>query len=122
MRCSVGRWIRMHKDHRLAALKLYENRLKSSVSQVHATGVREENKTIKSEDVECVRQLFQRGIYIRQGDAGETCKPVRSCINEFGGEFVAPPRQRLGLLAIAKVYPRRAHRHHCNVDPGVVHE
>src|SRR6266446_7015878 len=122
MRCSVGRWIRMHKDHRLAALKFCEHRLQSSVSQVDAPGVREENKTIEFDDVDCVRQLFERGIDVRQRKASETCKPARSCINEFGGEFVAPPRQRLGLLAIAKVYPRRAHRHHGNVDPGVVHE
>jgi hypothetical protein len=31
----------MHKDHRLAALKLYEKRLESSVSEVHAPGVGE---------------------------------------------------------------------------------
>src|SRR6266436_10094507 len=120
MRCSVWRWIGMHKDHRLAALKLFEDRLQSSVSQVHAPGVREENKTIEPEDVECVRQLFQRGIDIGQRDASETCKPVRSCMNEFGREFVAPPRQRPSLLAIAKVRSRRAHRHYGNVDPGVV--
>src|SRR6266404_8519482 len=111
MRNCVWRWIGMHKDHRLAALKFFKNRLQSSVSQVHALGVREENKTIEAEDVECVRQLFQRGVDIRQRETSETCKPVRSCMNEFGREFVAPSRQRPGLLAIAKVYSRRAHRH-----------
>src|SRR6266851_2216422 len=109
MRCSVWRWIGMHKDHRLAALKFFEDRLQSSVSQVHTPGVREENKTIESENVDCVRQLFQRGIYIRQWDASETCKPVRSGMNEFGREFVAPTRQRPSLLAIAKVHSRCAH-------------
>jgi hypothetical protein len=43
-------------------------------------------------------------------------------MNEFGREFVAPPRQRPSLVAIAKVRSRSAHRHHGNVDPGVVHE
>src|SRR6266850_361862 len=99
MRCSVWRWIGMHKDRRLATLKFFEDRLQSSVSQVHAHRVREENKTIEFEDVECVRQLFQRGIDIRQWDASETCKLVRSGMNEFSREFVAPPRQRPGLLA-----------------------
>src|SRR5438128_52254 len=122
MRCRVWRWIGMHKDHCLAALKFFEDRLQSSVSEVYAPGVREENKTIESEDVDCVRELFQRGIDIRQWDASETCKPVRSCMNEFGREFVAPPCQRPSLLAISKVDSRRAHGHHGNVDPGVVHE
>src|SRR6266404_3396921 len=122
MSYSVWRRVWVHKDHRLAALKFCEHRLQSSVSQIHAPSVREQNKTIEFEDIDSVRQLFERGIDVRQRKASETCKPARSCINEFGGEFVAPPRQRLGLLAIAKVYPRRAHRHHGNVDPGVVHE
>ena len=75
MRCRVWRWIGMHKDHRLAAFKFFEDRLQSSVSQVHAPGAREENKTIESENVECVRQLFQRGIDTRQREASEICKP-----------------------------------------------
>src|SRR5258708_39070078 len=112
MRCSVWRWIGMHKDNRLPALKFFEDRFQSSISQVHAPGVRKENKTVEFEDVECVRQLFQRGIDIRQWDASETCKLVRSGMNEFGREFVAPPRQRPGLLAIAKVDSRRAPRPH----------
>src|SRR6266404_8599036 len=122
MSYSVWRRVWVHKDHRLAALKFCEDRLQSSVSQIHAPRVREQNKTIEFEDVECVRQLSQRGINVGQREAGETCEPVRSCMNEFGREFVAPPRQRPRLLAIAKVHSRRAHRHHGNVDPGVVHE
>src|SRR5216683_1184650 len=122
MSYSVWRRVWVHKDHRLAALKFCEDRLQSSVSQIHAPGVSEENNTIEVEDVECVRQLFQRGIDIRQWDASETCKLVRSGMNEFGREFVAPPRQRPSLLAIAKVDSRRAHRHYSNVDSGVVHE
>src|SRR6266853_3299819 len=98
MRCSVWRWIGMHKDYRLAALKFCENRLQSDIAQVDAPGVREENKTIKSEDVDCVRQLFERGIDVRQRKASETCKPIGPRMNEFGGEFVAPPRQRPSLL------------------------
>src|SRR5260370_38319631 len=117
MRCRVRRWIGMHKDHRLAALKFFEDRLQSSVSQVHTPGVREENKTIESENVDCVRQLFQRGIDVRQWKASETCKPVRPCMNEFGREFVAPPGQRSSLLAIPKAHSRRAHRHYRNADP-----
>src|SRR5258706_16038381 len=110
MSYSVWRRVWVHKDHRLAALKFCEDRLQSSVSQVHATGVREENKTIEFENIECVRQLFQRRIDIRQRQTSETCESIRSVMNEFGREFVAPPRQRPGLLAIAKVHSRRAHR------------
>src|SRR6266550_728673 len=120
MRRRIWRRVWVHKDYRLAALKFCEDRLQSSVSQIHASGVSEENQTIESEDVECVRQLFQRGVDIRQRETSETCESIRSVMNEFGREFVAPPRQRLGLLAIAKVNSRRAHRHHGNVDPGVV--
>src|ERR1700692_2144721 len=54
-----------------------------------------------------------------ESSSSEACKLVRSCMNEFGREFVAPPRQRPSLLPIAKVDSRRAHRHHGNVDPGV---
>src|SRR5882724_4677478 len=102
-------WVGMHKDDRLAAFKLLEDRFQGSVSQVHAVGVRKENKTIESEDVDCVRQLLQRGIEIRQRETSETCKAVRSCMNEFGREFVAPARQRPSLQAVAKVHSRRAH-------------
>ena len=122
MRSSIWRWIGMHKDHRLAALKFLEDRLQSSVSQVHAPGVREENQAIESQDVDCVRQLLQRGGDIRQRDAREPCKPLRSCMNEFGREFVAPSGQRASLFAVPKVHSRRAHRHHGNMDPGIVHE
>src|SRR5712671_4740018 len=118
----VWRWVGMHKDDRAAVVKFLEDRLQSSVSQVHAVGVCEENKTIESEDVDCVRQLLQRSIDIRQREASETCKAVRSCINELGCEFVAATRQRSSLQAIAKVHSRRAHRHNGNVNPSVVHE
>src|SRR6266851_6937889 len=122
MSYSVWRRVWVHKDHRLAALKFCEDRLQSSVSQIHAPGVSEENNTIESEDVECVRQLFQRGVDIRQRETSETCKSIRSGLNEIGREFVASARQRPSLLAIAKVHSRSADRRHGNVDPGVVHE
>ena len=112
----------MYEDHRLAPLKFCEDRLQNGISQAHAPGVREENKTIESEDIERVRQLFQRGIDIRQRETSETCEPVRSGMNEFGCEFVASPRQRPGLLAITKVHTRRTHGCYGNVDSGVVHE
>src|SRR6266850_6738716 len=107
MSYSVWRRVWVHKDHRVAALKFCEDRLQSSVSQIHAPGVSEENNTIKSENVECVRQIFKRGVDIRQRETSETCESIRSGVNEFGGEFVASPRQRPGLLAIAKVHSRR---------------
>src|SRR6266478_10180254 len=103
MSYSVWRRVWVHKDHRLAALKFCEDRLQSSVSQIHAPRVREQNQTIEFEDIDSVRQLFQRGVDIRQRETSETCESIRSCMNEFGREFVAPPRQRPGLLAIAKV-------------------
>src|SRR6267378_5575036 len=53
-RRRVWRWVGMHKDDRPAAFKLLEDRLQGSVSQVHAVGVREENKTLEPEDVDCV--------------------------------------------------------------------
>jgi len=68
----------MHIDDGFAALKFFEDRLQGRVSEIYAAGIREENKAIEPEDIECVRQLLQRGIDIRQGEAGETSKPVRS--------------------------------------------
>src|ERR1700752_1070385 len=97
MCCGGWRLIGMHKDDTLAALKFCEDRLQSRVSQVHAPGVREDNKPIETEDLDCVRQLFQRGIDVRQRDARETRKPVRSRMNQFGRKFVAPPRQNPSL-------------------------
>src|SRR6267143_106601 len=55
MRCRIWRRVWVHKDHRLAALKFCEDRLQSSVSQIHTPGVSKENNTIESEDVERVR-------------------------------------------------------------------
>jgi hypothetical protein len=98
----------MYEDDRFATLKFREDWLQSSVSQVHAPSVREENKTIEFEDVECVRQLFQGRIDIRKRETSKTCESLRSGMNEFGREFVAPPCQRPSLLTIAKVHSRRA--------------
>jgi len=68
----------MHIDDGFAALKFFEDRLQDRVSEVHAVGIRKENKAIEPEDVERVRQFLQGGIEIRQGEAGETSEPVRS--------------------------------------------
>src|SRR5215813_764111 len=112
----------MREDNGLAAFKFFEDGLQSSVSEVHAVGVREEDKTIELEDVDCVRQLIQGGIDIRQREAGETCKSFRSCMNEFGREFIAPARQSPSPFAIPDVRSRRTYRHDRNVDTGVIHE
>jgi len=69
----------MHIDDGFAALKFFDDRFQDGVSEVHAVGIRKENKTIEPEDVECVRELLRGGIDIRrQGEAGEASKPVRS--------------------------------------------
>jgi len=68
----------MHIDDGFAALKFFENRLQDRVSEVHAVGIRKENKAIEPEDVERVRQFLQGGIEIRKGQASETSEPVRS--------------------------------------------
>ena len=89
-----------------ATLKLFENPLRDRVSEVHAVGIRKENNAIEPEDVECVGELLQGGIDIRQGEAGETSKTVRPCLNEFGREFVTPARQSPRSGAISRFYWR----------------
>jgi hypothetical protein len=95
-----------------------ENRLQDWVSEVQAVGIHKEN----NEDVKCVRELLQGGIDIRQGETGETSKPVRSCVSEFGREFVAPPRQNPSFGVISSVHAGRTQRSDGNVDTGVTHE
>ena len=102
----------MHKDDGFAVLKFFEDRLQDRVSEVHAVGIRKENEAIQPEDVERVRQLLQGGIDIRQGEAGETSKPVRSCVNEFGREVVAAARQSPRFCAISRVHSGRTERDH----------
>jgi hypothetical protein len=87
-----------------------------------AVGIREENKAIKPEYVECVRQLLQGGIDIRQWETGETSKPVRPCMDEFGREFVAAARQSPRFGTISRVHAGRTQRDDRNVDAGVIHE
>ena len=48
----------MHVDDDFAVLKFFEDRLQGRVSEAHAVGIREENKAIKPEDVECVGELL----------------------------------------------------------------
>src|ERR1700751_1488589 len=122
MCCGVRRLIGMDKNHTLAALKLLEDRLQAAVSQVHPPGISKDNKTIESENVDCVSQLLQRGIDVRQRHTSEACEPVGSSVNEVSREFVATPRQGPSLRAVAKVHARRAHRQHGNVNPCVIHE
>jgi len=87
-----------------------------------AVGIREENDAIELEDVEGVREFFQRGIDIGQGEAGETSEPVWPRMNELGREFIAAPRQSTRLGAISRVYAGRTQRDDGNVDAGVIHE
>ena len=58
MGARVRRRIGMHIDHGFAALQFFENRLQDRVSEVHAVGIRKENKAIEPEDVECVGELL----------------------------------------------------------------
>src|SRR6202140_145784 len=112
----------MHIDDGIASLKFFEDRLQGSVSEVGAVGIRKENKAIEPKDVECVGELLQGGLDIRQREAGETSKPVRLCMNQFGREFVAPPRQSPSFGAISRVHAGRTERDHSNVDAGIIHE
>jgi hypothetical protein len=48
----------MHEDDRFAALKLFEDRLQGRISEVHAVGIRKENKAVEPEDVECVGEFL----------------------------------------------------------------
>jgi hypothetical protein len=50
----------MHKDDGFAALKFFENRLQDRVSEVHASGIRKDNKAIEPEGVKCVGELLLR--------------------------------------------------------------
>ena len=52
----------MHVDDGFAALKFFEDRLQGRVSEVHAVGIRKENKAIESENVECVGEFLQGGL------------------------------------------------------------
>src|SRR2546425_2739000 len=122
-------WTQVESQQRQTAslrdqLERMTNRIDLLTEVVEAASARavraEENSRTAAEARD--KALLQRGIDIRQRDASETCKPVRSCMNEFGREFVAPTRQRPGLQAVTKVHSRRAHRHYGNVDPGIVHE
>ena len=55
----------MHVDYGIAELKFFEDWVQGRVSEVHAVGIRKENKAIEPEDVECVGELLQGGIDIR---------------------------------------------------------
>ncbi len=112
----------MHIDDGFAALKFFEDRVQDRVSEVHAVGIREENKAIEPEDVQCVRELLQRGIDIRQGKAGETSESVWSFMNELGREFVAAARQSPSFGAISRVHAGCTQRYDGNVDTGIIHE
>jgi hypothetical protein len=57
MRCGVWRRIGMYIDDGFMSLKFFEDRLQDRVSEVHAVGIREENKAIEPEDVECVEEV-----------------------------------------------------------------
>ena len=48
----------MHIDDGLAAIQLFENRLQDRVSEVHAVGIRKENKAIEPENVEGVGEFL----------------------------------------------------------------
>ena len=48
----------MDVDDGFAALQFFEDRLQGRVSKVHAVGIREENKAVEPEDVECVGELL----------------------------------------------------------------
>ena len=78
MRNRVRRRIGMYIDDGFAALQFFENRLQGRVSEVHAIGIGKENEAIEPEDVERMGELLQRGIYVRQRQAGETSEPIRS--------------------------------------------
>jgi hypothetical protein len=39
------------------SLKFFEDRLQDRVSEVHAVGIREKNKAIAPEDVECIGEV-----------------------------------------------------------------
>ena len=61
-------------------------------------------------------------IDIWQGEAGETSKPVGSCMNEFSREFVAAARQGPSFGAISSVHPRCTQPYDGNVNTGIIRE
>src|SRR2546425_8796742 len=91
MRNRIWGWIGMYEDDCFATLKFFKDRLQNYISQVHAPGVCEDNETIESKDVECVRQLFQRGVDIRQRETSKTRKAVRSLMKPRAGVEPARP-------------------------------
>ena len=122
MRNCVWRGIGVYVDDGLATLQFFEDGLQQGIAQVHAVGVREQHNAIEPEDVERVRQLFERRIDIWQRDTRKRCKSVWPCVNEFGREFVAPARQSRRLEAISRVHARCTQRQDGDIYPGVIHE
>jgi hypothetical protein len=72
----------MHIDDGFAALKFFDDRFQDGVSEVHAVGIRKENKTIEPEDVECVRELLRGGIDIRRQGGGRRSLQTGPVVNE----------------------------------------
>src|ERR1700731_304039 len=118
----VWRRIGMYEHDRFTTFQFFEDRLQHSVAQVHADGVREQHKSIEPEDVNCVRQLLQGRIDIRQRDTGKACQAVWLCANEFGCKFVAPARQSRSLGTVAGMHAGCTPRHDSDVYTGVIHE
>src|SRR5260370_6922421 len=112
----------MHCVGGFAALKSFEDRVQDRASEVHAVGIREENKAIEPEDVQCVRELLQRGIDIRQGKAGETSESVWPFMNELGREFVAAARQSPSFGAISPIHAGITHPYAGTAHTSTTHE
>jgi len=93
----------MHVDDGFAALKFFEDRLQGRVSEVHAVGIRKENKAIEPEDIACVESSPGRHRHPARG--GRRNLQTDPVVNEpFGREFVAAARQSPRFGAISRVH------------------
>jgi hypothetical protein len=88
----------MYADDGFAVLKFFENRLQDRVSDVHAVGIRKENKAIEPEDVECVGELLQREA--STSGKGRQAKPA----NRSGRERTSSAENSLQRRAKARAF------------------
>ena len=122
MGSRVWRRIWMHEHDRFTTFQFVEDRLQHRIAQVHAVGVREQHKSIELEDVNCVRQLLQGRIDVRQRETGKARKTVWLLANEFGCKFVAPARQSRSLGTVPGMHAGCTHRQDGDVYASVIDE
>ena len=110
----------MHEHDRRTALQLLEHGIEARVAEVDSARVAEHHDAVEPEVVECVAELGQRAVNIRQGQAGKAAVPVGPVPDHLGGELVAPAGQGTGRGVVAGVHAGGADRGDGDVNVGVI--